>query len=67
MYCGSGTDVTRARRASGQQRATGGHANDVTAVMSEIRLVNRRTFARRTILTNFIPIRFETTEPWVLL
>ena len=26
--------------------------------------VNRCAFARRIILTNFIPIRFETTEPW---
>jgi len=33
-------------------------------VISEIRLVNRCVFTWRTILPNFIPILFETTEPY---
>jgi len=65
MYYGSGTDhVTRARWASGQpdvKRRRGRHLERMTSYQKSDS-VSRCVFTWRTILPNFIPIRFEMME-----
>jgi len=62
MYYGSGTvdvlgGLAGSRRTVGGRH--GGHLESMTSNWS----VNRCVFTWRTILPNFIPIRFETMEP----
>ena len=43
------------------------HLESMTSYLWKLDSVKNSVNRRRTILPNFIPIRFETTEPWVFL